>query len=114
MEQRQKARSEIEEKYKWDLTPIYKDVDSWYEDYDLVSKEIKKVLDFKGNIVKSAKNLLDYIEFSMNLERKLYKLYYYAHLNYDSDTSSDKYKKMLNEDESDVIEFLCKNLKIVN
>ena len=42
MEQRQKARSEIEEKYKWDLTPIYKDVDSWYEDYDLVSKEIKK------------------------------------------------------------------------
>ena len=43
MEQRQKARREIEEKYKWDLTPIYKDVDSWYEDYDLVSKEIKKV-----------------------------------------------------------------------
>ncbi len=94
MEQRQKARSEIEEKYKWDLTLIYKDVDSWYEDYDLVSKEIKKVLDFKGNIVKSAKNLLDYIEFSMNLERKLYKLYYYAHLNFDSDTTNNEYQKM--------------------
>ena len=94
MEQRQKARSEIEEKYKWDLTPIYKDVDSWYKDYDLVSKEIKKVLDFKGNIVKSAKNLLDYIEFSMNLERKLYKLYYYAHLNFDSDTTNNEYQKM--------------------
>lgn len=94
MEQRQKARSEIEEKYKWDLTPICKDVDSWYEDYDLVSKEIKKVLDFKGNIVKSAKNLLDYIEFSMNLERKLYKLYYYAHLNFDSDTTNNEYQKM--------------------
>lgn len=94
MEQRQKARSEIEEKYKWDLTQIYKDVDSWYEDYDLVSKEIKKVLNFKGNIVKSAKNLLDYIEFSMNLERKLYKLYYYAHLNFDSDTTNNEYQKM--------------------
>ena len=94
MEQRQKTRSEIEEKYKWDLTPIYKDVDSWYEDYDLVSKEIKKVLEFKGNIVKNAKNLLDYIEFSMNLERKLYKLYYYAHLNFDSDTTNDEYQKM--------------------
>lgn len=94
MEQRQKTRSEIEKKYKWDLTPIYKDVDSWYEDYDLVSKEIKKVLDFKGNIVKSAKNLLDYIEFSMNLERKLYKLYYYAHLNFDSDTTNNEYQKM--------------------
>ena len=94
MEQRQKTRSEIEEKYKWDLTPIYKDVDSWYEDYDLVSKEIEKVLNFKGNIVKSAKNLLDYIEFSMNLERKLYKLYYYAHLNFDSDTTNNEYQKM--------------------
>ena len=94
MEQRQKTRSEIEEKYKWDLTPIYKDVDSWYEDYDLASKEIKKVLEFKGNIVKNAKNLLDYIEFSMNLERKLYKLYYYAHLNFDSDTTNDEYQKM--------------------
>ena len=94
MEQRQKTRSEIEEKYKWDLTPIYKDVDSWYEDYDLVAKEIKKVLDFKGNIVKNAKNLLDYIEFSMNLERRLYKLYYYAHLNFDSDTTNDEYQKM--------------------
>ena len=94
MEQRQKTRSEIEEKYKWDLTSIYKDVDSWYEDYDLVSKEIKKVLEFKGNIVKSAKNLLDYIEFSMNLERKLYKLYYYAHLNFDSDTTNNEYQKM--------------------
>ncbi len=94
MEQRQKTRSEIEEKYKWDLTPIYKDVDSWYEDYDLALKEIKKVLEFKGNIVKNAKNLLDYIEFSMNLERKLYKLYYYAHLNFDSDTTNDEYQKM--------------------
>ena len=94
MEQRQKTRSEIEEKYKWDLTLIYKDPDSWYEDYDLASKEIKKVLEFKGNIVKNAKNLLDYIEFSMNLERKLYKLYYYAHLNFDSDTTNDEYQKM--------------------
>lgn len=94
MEQRQKTRSEIEEKYKWDLTPIYKDVESWYEDYNVVSKEIKKVLDFKGNIVKDAQNLLDYIEFSMSLERRLYKLYYYAHLNFDSDTTNDEYQKM--------------------
>ena len=94
MEQRQKTRSEIEEKYKWDLTPIYKDVDSWYADYNLVSKEIKKILDFKGNTVKNAKKLLDYIEFSMNLERRLYKLYYYAHLNFDSDTTNDEYQKM--------------------
>lgn len=94
MEQRQKTRSEIEEKYKWDLTPIYKDVESWYDDYNVVSKEIEKVLDFKGNIVSSAKNLLDYIEFSMNLERKLYKLYYYAHLNFDSDTINNEYQKM--------------------
>lgn len=92
--ERQKTRSEIEEKYKWDLSPIYRSDELWYEDYNKISKEINKVSDFKGNVVSSAKNLLDYLEFSMDIERKLYKLYYYAHLNFDSDTTNSEYQKM--------------------
>ncbi len=92
--EKQKTRSEIEEKYKWDLSPIYSSDELWYNDYDEVSKEITKVLDFKGKIVSNAKNLFDYIDFSMNIERKLYKLYYYAHLNFDSDTTNSEYQKM--------------------
>lgn len=90
----QKRREEVEEKYKWDLTLIYKSDEKWYEDLNIVDKETEKISNFRGNIVNSAKNLLDYIEFSLNLERKLYKLYYYAHLNFDSDTTNNNYQEM--------------------
>ena len=94
MVKNQKLRSEIEEKYKWDLSPIYKCDEDWYDDFSLVSKEIKKILDFKGNIVSTANYLLEYLEFSIQLERKLYKLYYYAHLNFDADTTNNDYQQM--------------------
>ena len=94
MIKKQKLRSEIEEKYKWDLSPIYKNDEVWYEEFALVSQEINKVLDFKGKIVSSATILLEYLDFSINIERKLYKLYYYAHLNFDADTTNNKYQEM--------------------
>lgn len=94
MAKKQKLRSEIEEKYKWDLSPIYKCDEDWYNDLETVSKEVEKVSSYKGKIVSSASNLLDYLELSLSLERKLYKLYYYAHLNFDADTTNDNYQKM--------------------
>lgn len=94
MAKKQKLRSEIEKKYKWDLSPIYKCDEDWYKDLELVSKEVEKVSDYKGKIVSSASNLLGYLEFSLSLERKLYKLYYYAHLNFDAETTNDNYQKM--------------------
>lgn len=90
----QKLRSEIDEKYKWDLSPIYKCDEDWYKDLEVVSKEVEKVLNYKGKIVSSADNLLEYLQFSIALERKLYKLYYYAHLNFDADTTNDNYQQM--------------------
>ena len=90
----QKKRSEIEDKYKWDLTYIYPSDDSWYIDFDNLSKIVPDIKSFKGSIVSSADNLLSYIEFSNDLERKLYKLYYYAHLKHDQDTTETKYQTM--------------------
>lgn len=90
----QKRREEIDDKYKWDLTLIYKTDEDWYNDLKIIDKEVEKLSNFKGTIVKSAKNLLDYLEFSLDLERKVYKLYYYAHLNFDSDTTNSTYQEM--------------------
>lgn len=94
MGKRQKLRSEVDEKYKWDLSPIYKCDEDWYSDLELISNEVEKVSDYKGKIVSSASNLLEYLEFSIKLERKLYKLYYYAHLNFDADTTNNNYQQM--------------------
>ncbi len=94
MEKLQKKRSEIEDKYKWDLTYIYSSDDSWYDDFNNISKIVPSIRNYQGKIVSSADNLLSYIEFSNDLERKLYKLYYYAHLKHDQDTTETKYQTM--------------------
>ena len=97
MATKEKLRSEIEEKYKWDLTTIYKNEDDFKSDFAKAKKEIYKVTCYKDKFLKSAKDFLEFMTYDEKTDRLTSKLYYYAHLNYDSDTSSDKYKKMLNE-----------------
>lgn len=91
----QRKREEIEEKYTWDLSYIYKKDSDWQNDFNKVSKEIKQISNFKGILVSNAKNLLNYLNLSCLLERKLYKLYYYANLKHDQDTTNSKYQEML-------------------
>ena len=91
----QKTRDEIETKYTWDLTLIYKTDKDFEKDYEKVSKEINDITKYQGILVKSASNLLGYLKLSNELERKLYKLYYYAYLKNDQDTTNTKYQAML-------------------
>ena len=91
----QKTRDKIDTKYTWDLTLIYK-TDAYFEkDYEKVSSEINDITKYQGILVKSASNLLGYLKLSNELERKLYKLYYYANLKNDQDTTNTKYQAML-------------------
>ena len=91
----QKTRDEIDIKYTWDLTLIYKTDKEFLKDYEKVSKEINDITKYQGILVKSASNLLGYLKLSNELERKLYKLYYYANLKNDQDTTNTKYQAML-------------------
>ena len=43
-------RSEIENKYKWDLSHLYSGTDDWKADYEKVSKYLDKMADFKGKL----------------------------------------------------------------
>ena len=90
---KQQTRSMIDDNYKWDLTFIYKNEEDFNEDLEKAKEEIKKVSNFK-DLLSSSKRLLEYIEYDEQTERLLYKLYYYAHLNYDSETINTKYQKM--------------------
>lgn len=96
MAKEEKIRSEIEDKYKWDLTPIYKSEDDWKKDYEEVKNGIEKVKDFKNTFLKDGKELYKFLVYDEGVSRKLEKLYYYAHLNYDSNTLDEKYKVMNN------------------
>lgn len=85
---KQKKRSEIDIKDTWDLTYIFKNEDEFNKAYKEASEEIKKVSTYKGKLLQNSNTLLEYLEYSDTMERKLYRLYYYAHLNFDVDTTN--------------------------
>ena len=87
-------RVAVNEKDKWDLTPIYLNDEAWYKDLEIAREEIKEVSNYTS-LLDNASNLLDYIIYNEKVERLLYRLYYYAHLNSDADTTDTKYQKMV-------------------
>ena len=97
MAKEEKLRCEIEDKYKWDLTKIYKDEKEWQKDFDDVKEKILKVLEYKNSFLSNGKKLYEYLKYDEEVSRKLEKIYYYAHLNYDADTLDEKYKVMTNK-----------------
>ena len=97
MAKEEKLRCEIEDKYKWDLTKIYKDEKEWQKDFDDVKEKILKVLEYKDSFLSNGKKLYEYLKYDEEVSRKLEKIYYYAHLNHDADTLNEKYKIMTNK-----------------
>ncbi len=91
---KQRKRSEIKEADTWDLSLMYQEEKDFYNDLDSVKNELDSIKKFEGHILDNAKSLLDFLKESDEIERKLYKLYYYAHLKLDEDTTNtDSQKK---------------------
>ena len=59
---KEKNRVEIEEKYKWDLSSIYKSDEEFEVDYNELKEEIKIIEKYRGNILTSADNLYEFLE----------------------------------------------------
>ena len=53
----EKKRSEIEDIYKWDLTPIYKNEEEFLKEYEEMKKEIKKIEIYNNHLLDNAETL---------------------------------------------------------
>lgn len=91
---KQKKRDEINVQDTWDLTYIYKSDEQFYSELEKAKNEIQVVGSYRGKLLESAKTLLNFLKESDDVERKLYKLYYYAHLKLDQDTTNTIYQEM--------------------
>lgn len=87
-------REEIDEKYKWNLTDIYKSDEDWEKDFTWIDENIKNYPVFEGKLGNSAEDLLACFKFDEEIGRKLEKLYLYSMLSKDSDMSLSKYQGM--------------------
>ncbi len=88
-------RSKIPEKFKWDLSPLYKNISVWEKDYNAVKKEIAKIKDLKKNILKDPEHLYNFLQFKDKIERTLSKLYLFAHLSQDVDLTNSKNSELV-------------------
>lgn len=101
-----KNRSEIEEKYKWDLSVIYKSDKSFNNDIDKVNKLIANVPSIKDSLIRSGKDLCEGIDKIESISRIIEKLYTYVHLKHDEDISNSKSIELLDKIENLNIKFV--------
>lgn len=90
----QLTREEQERKYPndtWDLTTIFKNDEAFEEALKEVEGYLGKEEQFKGHLADNADTLYDALALEDEIGTKLEKVYVYAHLKQDQDTSNDKY-----------------------
>ncbi len=102
---KEKLRSEIDDKYKWDLSTMYVDDEAWDRDYSYVKNNLTLVDNYKNKLTSSSDTLLSFLKYYLDIDRIYVRLYVYTHLRYYEDVTNEKYNEMKNR-----IEILTKEV----
>lgn len=86
-------RSHIDEKYKWDLSTVFATDDAWEAELAKLDAGLEDAKKYKGHLTQSSKNLLTMTEHYLDLSRRLEKVYVYASMKNDQDTTVAKYQE---------------------
>lgn len=82
-------KNKIDNKYKWDLTKIIKDDNEFDKVYNEVLELGKSLSEYKGKISLNKDNFKSFLELDEKLDRLFTKLYIYANLYCDLDTTNE-------------------------
>ncbi|MDD4036302.1 MAG: oligoendopeptidase F [Bacilli bacterium] len=82
-----KKREEINDKYKWDLSTMYKSDKDIELDINKLNILLTELLTYKDKIMSSSTNLLAVLQKEEQLDRILSNLYVYASMKYHEDTA---------------------------
>lgn len=99
-----KKREEIEDKFKWKVDKIYKDLDDWKKDFEELKKEAIVLKDYSGKL-NTGEKILEYLKVNEKLSRKAESLFMYAHLKSDEDTSNSLYQSLMSKVDIYMAEF---------
>ncbi|CAW99888.1 putative oligopeptidase [Streptococcus equi subsp. zooepidemicus] len=86
-------RSHLEEKYTWDLSTIFATDAAWETEADSLSAVIEAARQQAGHLLDSSSSLLNITELQLELARRVEKLYVYASMKNDQDTTVAKYQE---------------------
>ena len=88
-------RSEVKKEDTWDVESIYGSINDWQEDYDDCRSKITNLEEQKDSFLKDSKHFKDFILLSDKVERQLEKIYVYANLRNNEDTTNTTYQELL-------------------
>ncbi|MGF9965191.1 oligoendopeptidase F [Bacillus rhizoplanae] len=88
------ARSEIETENTWRLEDIFQTDAEWETEFQAVKELLPKLTEFKGKLGESANALLETLQYEDEVSMRLGKLYTYAHMRYDQDTTNSSYQAL--------------------
>lgn len=86
-------RSHIDEKYQWDLSTVFATDDAWEAELANLDSDLENAKAYKGHLTASSNDLLAITESYLALSRRLEKLYVYASMKNDQDTTVAKYQE---------------------
>ncbi|CAG9612852.1 Oligoendopeptidase F, plasmid [Bacillus rhizoplanae] len=88
------ARSEVEVENTWRLEDIFQTDAEWETEFQAVKELLPKLTEFKGKLGESANALLETLQYEDEVSMRLGKLYTYAHMRYDQDTTNSSYQAL--------------------
>ncbi len=94
MAKKEKQRSEIPKKYTWDLSVIYKSDNELLADIKKSEELLKEASKYKGHILDSSKNLLDFLNYYTNLMGLISKIESYTSVKQDEDFANQHNAKL--------------------
>lgn len=88
------TRAEVAEERTWRLEDIFATDDLWEEEREAVSVELEKFTALKGTLADSADQLYQLLTLEDAVSERIGKLYTYAHMRYDQDTTDSFYQEL--------------------
>jgi oligoendopeptidase F len=85
-------RNEVAVEDTWDLEAIYASDDVWEKEFEETKQMLPELKSFQGKLGESAETLYSYLQKQDEVTKKLGKLYTYAHMRYDQDTTNSFYQ----------------------
>ena len=85
------------EKYKWDLTRIFKNTNEFKNTINEVNALLDKIITYKGKILKSDSNLLEVLELDTKIELLCERVYVYSHLGHYDNMADKKFQEYKEE-----------------
>jgi len=97
-------RSEVDERYRWDLGSLFESDETWEAALEEVSSTVPELTEFEGRLGEDPTTLARFFERHEEIMRRVSDVYTYARLRHDEDTTASETQAMLSRGKSLYIE----------